>query len=174
MSRREFVLVLAVVAPFLALVWFGLSQSAPSPTPMPADEPSSATPAAAPATPLPAAPPPAAPTPPRAVAALPETIDAGEPAELPRALAAPLRAVTPEVIRCFDDQRAHLAGVQRLAVTFTPTADGGFAEVRVPTGGNPYLAACVEDVFEEVHFEPTGLETFRPATHTFVFDPSKE
>jgi hypothetical protein len=89
----------------------------------------------------------------------------------PRALEAPLRAVTPEVLRCFDDQRAHLHEVQRLEVRFRPLNDGGFAEVRVPSTGNPYLAACVEDVFDEVGFVPSGAETFEVATHRFTWDP---
>lgn len=161
MSRRELIIVVAVVVPFLALVILALS------VPLRPDAP------------LPVTPTPAPPLTTNSVQAAAPVIapalvlDAGGD-ELPRELAAPVKAVTPEILRCFGDQRAHLSGVQRLAVSFTPTSDGGFARVRVPTGGNPYLSACVEDVFEEVHFMPTGLETFRPATHTFVFDPSRE
>ena len=52
---------------------------------------------------------------------------------------------------------------------FTPLADGGFAGARVEkdTGQDPYLDACLVDVFEELGFTPTGRETFREATYTF-------
>ncbi len=163
MSRRELLLIVAVVVPFLALVILALS------VPLGPDAPPPVTASATPP------PPPTNPTQPTAPVIVPRAVvlDAGGDEVSPE-LAAPVKAVTPEILRCFADQRAHLSGVQRLAVGFTPTSDGGFAGVRVPTGGNPYLSACVEDVFEEVHFTPTGLETFRPATHTFVFDPSRE
>jgi hypothetical protein len=104
--------------------------------------------------------------------------DAGAPAAptqpIPKELAAPLAAITPEVMLCFQDQRAHQHDVQRLEVRFTPTADGGFAGVRVPSSANPWVSACIEDVFDEMHFAPTGVETFQPATFTFVFDPSRD
>lgn len=159
---------LLVVGPFLALVLLALWWSGGSPAPavvipaIPSAARSKAVesndaggPAALHASPAP-------------VGAAPGPMD--EP-RWPRALEAPLRAVTPEVLRCFDDQRAHLHEVQRLEVRFRPLNDGGFAEVRVPSTGNPYLAACVEDVFDEVGFVPSGAETFEVATHRFTWDP---
>ena len=93
-------------------------------------------------------------------------IDAGP--QFPPALTAPLSAVLPEVRRCFADQ--HLKARHEVRVRFTPTRDGGFDEVEV-TEQNPYLAACLEDVFSEVAWHPTGKETYSPAEHTFSFDP---
>lgn len=155
---------LGVLVPFGALVVLGLvfvRQETPGPEPLPA--------APKPAVPV-------APTaPPRAVAPLPLEADAGETDEpVPKELAAPLAAITPEVMRCFSDERAHLKTPQRFEVRFTPTPDGGFADVHVPGLSNPLIGACVEDVLEEVRFAPTGAETFRPAIHTFVFDPSRD
>lgn len=162
--RRELAIIAGVVVPFVALVILGLVLLRDEAAPQPVTPPPASPPVSAPA-------PPAPPPPPRAEA----VADAGavEPA-LPRAIAAPVAAVTPEVLRCFDDQRAHLHEVQRLAVDFTPLPDGGFGGVRVPHLSNPWISACVEDVFEEVGFSPTGAETFQPATHTFVFDPARK
>lgn len=82
-------------------------------------------------------------------------------------LAAVLAAVKPEVDRCFDDQRTHLAGSRTIEVRFTPTRDGGFSNVVVGSVQNPYLTACVEDVFDEVPWIPAGDEAFEPASLTF-------
>ncbi|MDP3504157.1 MAG: hypothetical protein Q8S33_27715 [Myxococcales bacterium] len=167
--RRELAIVLGVLVPFavlLALAFF-VFRGAPLP-PQPEPDrplPTRATP------PTPARAPPAA----VVVVAAP---DAGAPAAppqpLPKELAAPLAAITPEVMLCFRDQRAHQRDVQRLEVRFTPTADGGFAGVKVPSSANPWVSACIEDVFDEMHFAPTGAETFQPAAFTFVFDPSRD
>jgi hypothetical protein len=73
-------------------------------------------------------------------------------------------------MRCFEDQRAHLHDVQRLEVHFRPLPDGGFADVRVPSTGNPYISACIEDVFDELGFSPSGAETFERTRWTFEFD----
>lgn len=96
-------------------------------------------------------------------------LDAGRP--LPPELRAPVTAVLPEVLQCFRDQR--LRRPAEVKVFFTPTRAGGFERVRV-NEQNPYLAACLEDVFAEVSWTPEGPETFSPADHTFSFDPSKD
>jgi hypothetical protein len=86
----------------------------------------------------------------------------------PPELAAALQAVEPQVRTCFADQRARAPAEVSITVTFTPTRDGGFAGVAVSTSWqDPYLTACVEDVFDEVGFHPSGRETFAPARHTF-------
>jgi hypothetical protein len=163
MKTREVVIVLGVLGPFAVLLVFLLrGQLTPAPAREELSEPLLGAPETARV---------ATPTrPPPLIAAAP-SFDAGAVDDVPPELAAPLAAVTPEVRRCFDDQRAHLRGPQRLAVRFTPTRDGGFSDLSVQTGGSPYLSACVEDVFQELTYTPTGAETFRPATHTFVFDP---
>lgn len=163
--RRELLIILGVLVPFGVLVALGLLFVREPPAQPPA--------AVAPSKPevivAPVAP---------SVALVAAVVDAGLPEALvvsvPKALAAPLAAVTPEVMLCFRDERAHLKSPQRLEVRFTPTADGGFADVHVPGLTNPLVAACVEDVFDEVRFAPTGAETFQPAIHTFIFDPSRD
>ena len=91
--------------------------------------------------------------------------------EFPPELAAPLKAVLPEVRQCFADQ--HLKAMHAVRVRFTPTRDGGFTGIQVDEQ-NPFLAACLEDVFAEVSWHPEGPETFAPATHTFSFGPSPD
>ncbi len=106
-------------------------------------------------------------------------VDAGlaaAPAPAPRVaeaepLSPPLAAVAPEVQRCFADQARH--DLTQVRVRFTPTRDGGFVGVAVDTQ-DPYLAACIEDVFAEVAWHPTGAETFAPATHSFSYDASAD
>jgi hypothetical protein len=83
----------------------------------------------------------------------------------------PLLAVKPHVRQCFVDHREHLKTVQYLDVTFRPLSDGGFGDVSVPPTANPYIGACVEDVFEEVGFTPSGTEDFERVTYRFAFDP---
>ncbi len=163
--RRELLIILGVLVPFGVLVVLGLlflRQEPPSP----------AVPVVVPSKPEVIAPV-APPEPPVLV-----VVDAGSTqtaaAPVPKELAAPLAAVTPEVMLCFRDERAHLKAPQRLEVRFTPTPDGGFAGVHVPGLTNPLIGACVEDVFDEVRFAPTGVETFQPAIHTFIFDPSRD
>jgi hypothetical protein len=89
----------------------------------------------------------------------------------PPEVRAPLNAVLPHVKRCFSDQ--DLKSPHAIRVSFTPTRDGGFSGVRVDEQ-NPYLAACLEDVFDEVSWHPEGPETYAPSQHTFSFDPSKD
>ncbi|MER2561572.1 MAG: hypothetical protein ABTQ32_12660 [Myxococcaceae bacterium] len=163
--RRELLIILGVLVPFGVLVVLGLVFLRHEPLP-PVE------PVAVPAKPeVVLAPVPPAPLP------APPLVDAGRAevvVDIPKELAAPLAAVTPEVMLCFRDERAHLKTLQRLEVRFTPTADGGFSSVHVPGLTNPLIAACVEDVFDEVRFAPTGAETFQPAIHTFIFDPSRD
>jgi hypothetical protein len=165
-TRREGLLVVAVVVPVALLAWLSLADReavAPAPTALTSAARPGATARADLSPPRPrspdagAAPPPGAP-------------DAGP--RWPRELAAPLAAVTPEVLRCIDDQRAHLGGALRLEVRFRPLPDGGFSEVQVASTQNPYIAACVEDVFAELGYVPGGDETFARATHVFEFDPA--
>ena len=91
--------------------------------------------------------------------------------EYPPELEAPLTALMPEVRQCFRDQK--LKSRREVKVRFTPTRDGGFEKVEVDEQ-NPYLAACLEDVFAEVAFHPDGRQTFAPAAHTFSFEPSSD
>ena len=165
--RRELVIILGVLVPFavlLALAFF-FFRGAPPP---PHDGPSPSQSVEAPRTDVR--------SPPRAIVV--SIVDAGasppSPLPIPKELTAPLAAVTPEVMLCFRDQRAHQHDVQRLEVRFTPTPDGGFASVKVASSANPWVSACIEDVFDELRFAPTGAETFQPAAFTFVFDPSRD
>lgn len=162
MMRRELLIIAGVLVPFFVLVALGLLvERSPAPEAVVLASDSGVEGAPGP-TSLAQAP---APHPsPRE--------DGGAVEALPRELAAPIAAVTPEVLRCFDDHRAHLHEPQRLEVRFTPLPDGGFGGVLVATHPNPWVSACVEDVFDEVGFAPTGAETFQPARHTFVFDPA--
>ena len=166
--RREAAIIFGVLVPFavlLALAFFFFRGAPLSP---PNEAPTQGRSAEAPGTSVPASPP----------AQVEPLVDSGPAAPLappfPKELAAPLAAVTPEVMLCFRDQRAHQREVQRLEVRFTPTTNGGFAAVRVPSSVNPWVSACIEDVFDELHFSPTGVETFQPAVFTFVFDPSRD
>ncbi len=90
-------------------------------------------------------------------------------------LEAPLRAVKREVERCFADQAAHHAEPGAARVRFRPMADGGFADVRVEsdTWQDPYLDACLTDVFEELTYQPSGREDFATTTHTFRFERAR-
>lgn len=167
--KKELLIAAGVLVPFAVLVALGFRYAAPEPGPVAPG----AIPVAPPALPKPSTP--AAPAPvaaPRAVGEL----DAGrspEPPAWPRALAAPLAAVAPEVHRCFADARERLRAPVTTKVRFTPTRDGGFAGVAIETTApDPWMKACVEDVFEEVRYAPSGAETFEPAEHTFSFDPS--
>jgi hypothetical protein len=96
-----------------------------------------------------------------------------EAADFPATLEAALAAVSPEVRLCFDDASRRLEGAVSVRVAFRPLADGGFAEIAVAgnSSQDPYLSACVTDVFEEMAYQPSGREDFQRATHTFVFDP---
>ena len=161
--RRELIIIAGVLIPFAALVVLGwiftrpemprgeaqVERSNPSPQPSPHGE--------------------------RGLVVLP-VLDAGDDAgNIDPALAAPLKAVAAQVQLCFDDRSEHVRDRVAVQVAFRPTEDGGFDHIRIESGGlpDPTFAACIEDVFAEVHFEPSGRETFVPATHTFVFDPPR-
>lgn len=94
----------------------------------------------------------------------------------PQSLAAPIeaavKAVTPEITACFNDNGAeHLHGQIAVTIAFEPTPEGHFRNVTLETKvADPRLAACLEDVFAEVAYVPSGRETFEPAKHTFIFD----
>jgi hypothetical protein len=95
--------------------------------------------------------------------------------EAPRTdVRSPPRAIVVSIVDAGASPRAHQHDVQRLEVRFTPTPDGGFASVKVASSANPWVSACIEDVFDELRFAPTGAETFQPAAFTFVFDPSRD
>ena len=100
-------------------------------------------------------------------------VDAGPPDAGPRAeaLPAPLAALRQQVRQCFLDLGPREKVEVR--VRYTPTRDGGFVAVAIDAQ-NPWLAACLEDVFAEVPWHPTGAEPLAPAHHTFSFDPSSD
>ncbi len=77
----------------------------------------------------------------------------------------PLAAVEPHIRRCLEDHASH----GQLTVRFTPQRDGGFGDLAILSNESrsPYLAACVEDVFEEVGFTPSPGPDYEPLTHTF-------
>lgn len=160
--RRELIIVLAVLVPFAALVAAGFAYSY-----RPAPDGSIAVNRPAPLV-LHAAPAPAVvepgPSPALDAGAL---VDAS-PKAYPPELAAPLKAVERQVATCFDDEHLRAPKGVELTVAFTPTRDGAFAQVTVTSSWqDPYLQACVEDVFAETHWVPAGQETFAAATHTF-------
>ena len=166
--RREWLIVAAVLVPFTALVAAAfLFKPQPSLEPAP--------------TPPRSAPPPRSPEPTIRPAALPLSDAAptlpslAEPPSVPPALEAPIRAVSGEVHACFVDNGAHLHGRVEVAIRFEPTRDGGFRAVSLDTPiADPRLQACLEDVFDQMTFEPTGRETFEPARHTFIFDATPQ
>jgi hypothetical protein len=95
-------------------------------------------------------------------------VDAGHDEPYPPQLAVPLRAVEPEVRLCFEDQRARAPADLSVTVRFTPTPDGGFEHISLKSSWqDPYLEACLHDVFAEVSFTPSGAEAFAAASHTF-------
>ena len=150
--KRELIIAAAVLVPFAVLVALGfyfMPDRPPSFIPTPS--PPGALPRGGEGTAV------AAPVPDAAVQRPPFTPE----------LEAPLTAVLPEVQRCFADQ--HLARAREVKVHFTPTPDGGFSDVKIDDTQDPYLSACLEDVFAEVRFHPDGRQTWQPATHTFSF-----
>jgi hypothetical protein len=89
-------------------------------------------------------------------------------AAFPPELATPLEAVRAEVHRCLVDQDTRAPAHVEVTVVFRPTPSGGFDGVVVkPSWQDPYLEACVEDVFAEVRWVPSGRETFAPSSYTF-------
>lgn len=80
----------------------------------------------------------------------------------------PLQAVNKEARRCLSD--ASPLRPITIEVHFTPTRDGGFTGVS-SNAQDPMIAACLEDVFEELSFDPQRTTDFVPTTHTFRFEP---
>ncbi|MBL8911002.1 MAG: hypothetical protein JNM17_09895 [Archangium sp.] len=66
--------------------------------------------------------------------------------------------------QCLSDQKT--ASVE---VHFTPTREGRYADVKVSTQ-DPYLAACLEDVFEESKWNvsASATESFAPTSFQFT------
>jgi len=166
--RREWLIVAAVLGPFAVLVAVGfLRQPTVSPPLLPTEPPGVRAPTALP-TALPTA---------MATAMAPlGASDAGRGAEaIEPAIEAPVRAVEREVQACFADNGAHLHGRQALRVAFQPTREGTFRDVTLEGPiVVPQLRACLEDVFAEMRFAPTGRETFEPAKYTFIFDAPQQ
>lgn len=155
--KREWVIVAGVLVPFAVLVAAGFSFSLEPAPPLPVVPVSQS--------PLPVGPLG------EAEGRIEPVVPRPEKPTLPPELEAPLKAVLPEVRQCFRDQK--LKAARSVKVRFTPTRDGGFEKVEVDEQ-NPYLAACLEDVFAEVAWRPDGRQTFEPAAHTFSFDPSPD
>lgn len=88
----------------------------------------------------------------------------------PSTVPVPLRALMPELNQCFRD---HPRDAHPVRVTLTPTAAGTFEGVQVEEQ-NPYLQACLVDVFAEGRWNPGGAEALDPIDYTFSFDASKD
>jgi len=97
-----------------------------------------------------------------------ESRDAGgvaPPPPVPEQLTGVLAIVTPQIRQCLLDQAPK--GHSEVEVRFTPLLDGGFGDVVAETQ-DPYLAACVQDVFEEAGGTNAPGER---TTHLFVSEP---
>lgn len=182
--RREWLVLAGVLIPFFILVAVGLHYTAGSSAP-PAPGAYVVNAPQAPPPPVPevrhASPPPTGETPlavtPLEVAPV---VDAGAPAEsiaptglpedTPPGLEAALTALRPAIRQCFEDTRGHATSRVEFRVRFTVTPDGHFTGYRLESRSwqDPYLEACVEDVFDEVTYSPSGREPSGPVTHTFV------
>jgi hypothetical protein len=92
--------------------------------------------------------------------------------EFPLFIEAPLRAVAREVAHC--PELAKLATPLTAEVLFTPTPLGHFTSVEVSVQpAQPYVQACLEDVFAEISFVPNGHETFAPVHWTYHLAPNQ-
>jgi hypothetical protein len=180
--RRELLLALGVLAPFGALVALGLAAWQPGPAaplPTPVNPASGGPPREASPRPGDGGGAPGEQRAPGGQRAPGEQRPAGarsrafaldlDGGDYPPALAAPLRAVAAEVVRCAEDQAGRAPARLAVDVDFQPTPDGRFIRVSVASSWqDPYLTACVEDVFAEVPFTPSGMETFAPAAFRFT------
>lgn len=158
MKRRELLVALGVLVPFALLVLAGLWWTAPQPSgaPLPVLDPSAPQPSArlqhveavgAPVV---------------ADAGLDLTPDAGV------ALHPALQAVRPEVELCLKDQGERVPANAHLDVDFTPTRDGGYEHVHIHLSWqNPWLEACLEDVFDQVGWVPGPDSPLTPVHHSF-------
>jgi cytoskeletal protein RodZ len=94
------------------------------------------------------------------------------PKEFPLFIEAPLTAIAPEVARC--PELARLTTPLTAEVMFTPTPLGHFTGVEVSVQpAQPYVQACLEDVFAEISFVPNGHETFAPVHWTYRLAPNQ-
>jgi hypothetical protein len=156
-----------VLLPFSLLVAVGLHDTASTAPPSPGAHVVNAPPLDLPD----ASPPPVrvAPVVDAAVPVGPEA-DAGVFEDTPRELEAALAALRPAVRQCFDDARAHAPARVELRVHFTAKPDGRFGGYHLESRSwqDPYFEACVEDVFDEVTYVPSGREPRGAVTHTFV------
>ncbi len=159
--RREWLIVLGVLLPCAALLAGGLM--------WPSTHFDSISPAVASGEPAARAPIETGPAGDQGDAAAPE--GRASPQPVPPELEAAVNAVTPEIIACFEDNGvAHLHGELAVTIAFEPTREGHFRKVAlVSRVADPRLAACLEDVFADVAYVPSGRETFEPAQHTFIF-----
>ena len=181
--RREWLVLAGVLIPFAILVAVGLHYTAGSAAP-PAPGAYAVNTPQPPPPPIPDVPhasaPPVVVAPAKdAMAAAPVTY-AGPPAEnvaptglaedTPPGLEAALTALRPAVRQCFDDARAHATSRVEVRVRFTVTPDGHFTGYQLVSRSwqDPYFEACVEDVFDEVTYTPSGREPTGAVTHTFV------
>ncbi|MFT3710857.1 MAG: hypothetical protein QM817_24800 [Archangium sp.] len=75
------------------------------------------------------------------------------------------RALISNAKQCLTDQHHQ----RMVEVHFTPTRAGRFADVRVTTQ-DPYLEACLQDVFEEAQWtvSASATESFAPTSFTFT------
>lgn len=163
-ARRELWIASGILVPFAALVLVGLAWTRPAREP--ADgAPTTKVPPPAPVTAV------GLTSPVSSVdASVPLDATSPEARRFPVELEAPLRAVEAEVRRCLLDQASRAPLRVAVTVAFRPTDGGGFEQVTVhPDWQDPYLEACVEDVFAELRWRPTGRETFVPVKYTFDF-----
>jgi hypothetical protein len=95
-----------------------------------------------------------------------------EQVSVPEVLEAPLRAVAAEVAKCPLDAKANAPYTAH--ISFRPSPTGHYEEVEVNiVPAQPFLQACLEDVFDQMQFVPSGHENFEKATWTYDFVPQK-
>lgn len=87
------------------------------------------------------------------------------PAPVAEKLTGVVAIVTPQIRQCLLDQSPK--GHSEVKVRFTPLVDGGFGDLVAETQ-DPYLAACVQDVFEEAAGTNAPGER---TTHLFTSEP---
>ncbi len=89
----------------------------------------------------------------------------------PRDVEAVVTALLPEVKHCIADQQHRIEDTLKLKVRFTAQRDGGLQGYSLVSSNwqDPYLEACLEDVFAEMHFTPNGLEPGEPRDLEWVF-----
>jgi hypothetical protein len=164
-ARREWLVLGGVLVPFAVLVALGLQATAGDEAPV----------AGAHAVNTP---------PPEEDAGREPVLDAGQalalavedagPAEVtPPGLEAALSALRPALAQCLTDAREHAPPRVELRVRFRAHRDGRFSEARLEAKSwqDPYVEACIADVFDEVRYAPSGREPDEVVEHTFVVAP---